>query len=293
MAPRSLGYRDYLKAAFYRKVDVPSLGLLPLNLMGLGVFAVLGLANPGFWLLGAAAEVAYLFGLSASRRFQKLVHGEELLEAQEAWEGKVTATVDRLSAPSRDRYRRLLGQCRLILGLSESLDADSLGNYRDLRSRSLNQLLWIFLRLLTSRELIADNVSDLDRKALEEEAAKLERRLADVDAEKHAALARSLNGTLAITKKRLENLGRASGNLDVIDAELLRIEQQVELIREESAVTGSPELLSARLDAVSSTMGETSRWMDEHAEFFGSLVGEETAPSTADLPRASEMLEGE
>ena len=91
MSLRPLGYFDYVKKAFWRKVDVRGLGALPLNPMALAAFAVLGMANPGFWLLGAAYEVAYLALRSSSARFQKLIDGERLLAAQEGWEDRVHA----------------------------------------------------------------------------------------------------------------------------------------------------------------------------------------------------------
>jgi hypothetical protein len=284
MAVAGLGYFDYLKAAFHRRVDVPMLGHIPLNKMALGVFAVLGIANPGFWLLGLAVEATYLVGIGGNPRFQKVIEGERLLAAQEGWEGKVQSAVERLSPPGRARYRELLGKCRLILGIGESLGGDSLGNVRDLRAQNLNQLLWIFLRLLGSRELIADNVNNVDRKALSADVERLQQRIASVGKDADDALTKSLQGTLAIQKKRQENLDRAAQSLDVIDAELERIEQQVELIREESAVSGSPQFLSARLDAVTSTMSETSKWMDEHADFFGSLAADEEASPAPTLP---------
>jgi hypothetical protein len=284
MAAAGITYFDYLKAAFHRRVDVPQLGHIPLNKMALGVFAVLGMANPGFWFLGAAAELIYLIGVGGSPRFQKVIDGERLLAAQEGWEGKVQAAVERLSKAGRERYRNLLAKCRLILGLGATLASDSLGGARDLRAQNLNQLLWIFLRLLSSREAIDDNVQGISRQELTADVARVEERLAGVAADADGALARSLQGTLAIQKKRLENLDRAAGSLAVIDAELERIEQQVELIREESAVSGRPEFLSARLDAVTSTMSETSRWMDEHADFFGSLAADEETSPAAALP---------
>lgn len=285
MAAGGFNYFDYLKAAFHRKVDVPLLGHLALNKMVLAVFAVLGIANPGFWFLGAAAELIYLVGVGGNPRFQKVIDGERLLAAQEGWEGKVETAVERLSPPGRERYRKLLAKCRLILGMGDTLAGDSLGNVRDMRAQSLNQLLWIFLRLVGSREVIADNVKTLDRKDLSADIERLGQRLAAVGSDADGALARSLQGTLAIQKKRLENLDRAKSSLDVIDAELERIEQQVELIREESAVSGSPQFLSARLDAVTSTMNDTSRWMDEHADFFGSLAADEETSPAAALPK--------
>ncbi len=281
-------YWTYLRSAFNRRVPVPVLGHLPLNVMVVAAAGVLGLANPGFWLLGAAGEVLFLVLKASSPRFQKLLEGERLLAEQQTWEEKVGETVARLEAISRARYRRLLGQCRRILGISDALDADSLGNFRDLRARSLNQLLGIYLRLLSSREVIESNLSRLDRTELEAEAMRLQERLAAAAGD--AALARSIQGTLDIQKKRLDNLARAQATQAVIDSELERIEQQVELIREEAAVTGRPEQLSVRLDAVTSTMTETTRWMEEHAEFLGSLAGDEAA---VDLPELPKVAEGE
>jgi len=240
-----LSFQHYVHEAFHRKARVPLLGALPLNKMLLALAAVLGLANPGFWFLGAAGELAYLFLRANSERFQKLIEGERLLEAQESWGEKINRGVSRLSRQNRERYRALLAKCRLVLGISDTLDGDNLGNFRDMRARSLNQLLAIFLRLLTSREMIENNVETLDRDALNREVEILRSRLES--AEEDSALRRSLQGTLDIQLKRLENLDRAGKSLEVIDAELERIEQQVELIREESAVSGGPEALSIRL----------------------------------------------
>jgi len=60
-------------------------------------------------------------------------------------------------------------------------------------------------------------------------------------------------------------------------------------VREESAVSRSPEALSARLDAVSRTLGETSRFLDQHAEIFSDLsVTDFETGSVPPLPRAPE-----
>lgn len=298
MALEPQSFHHYIARAFKRPLRVPLLGNLPLNAMLLGAAAVLGLANPGFWFLGAAGEILYLFLKANSPRFQTLIEGERLLAEQESWADKVNSAVERLSPAGRGRYRRLLEKCRSTLGISETLGDDSLGNFRDIRGRSLNQLLTIFLRLLTSREVIENNLRDLERGDLEKQIANLERRLAQAPGE--GALQRSLQGTLGIQRKRLENLERAAESQEIIEAELKRIEQQVELIREESAVSGRTDQLSMRLDAVTSTMGETSRWMDEHREFFDSLAGHsagelsllpELPPMPADpMPDEPEML---
>lgn len=291
MATRDLSYWDYLKDAFTRTYPFPGLGSLPVNYLGLAAFGVLGLLNPGFWFLGAAAELVYLTGLAGNGRYQKLVQAERLDVVQRDWEASLERAVAQLEPRSRERYLRLLRQCREILGHTESLDVSlgvSLGNMRDLRARSLNQLLGIFLRLLASREAIADTVERLDKAGLEKEIGRLEKQLGAAAAANNDALKRSIEGTLSIQSKRLENQQRATSSLAVIDAELARIEQQVELIREEAAVSGGPEALSHRLDAVTSTMSETTRWMDEQASLIGGLA-DEGAGAMHELPRLPDL----
>jgi hypothetical protein len=282
MAGKSLSYWDYVKAAFHRQVPVALLGAMPANKMALAAFGVLGIANPGFWFLGAAAEVAYLGLLSSSSRFQRLVQGERLAEKASSHDGNVKRAFQRLGRASQERYRALVDECRQILGLGASKGGSEV--LQGWRTGNLNELLWLFMRLLTSREQILATQARVDRGQLEEAIAALGERVGAAEAD--SPLARSLQATLSIQEKRLENLEAASGNLAVVDAELDRIEKQVRLIREESAVSGGPEMLSSRLDAVSSTLTETSKWMDQHADIFGSEDSDEAMTSTLPtLPR--------
>jgi hypothetical protein len=271
-----LSYWDYVKAAFHRRVPVPLLGGMPVNKMALAAFGVLGIANPGFWFLGAAAELTYLGLLSSSARFQRLVQGERLAERASDHDARVQTAFQRLGPASRERYRALVDECRQILGLATT-EGDS-EVFQGWRTGNLNELLWLFMRLLTSREQILGTQARVDRSQLEEAIAGLRARVEG--AQPDSPLARSLQATLSIQEKRLENLQTASANLAVVDAELERIEQQVRLLREESAVSGGPEMLSARLDAVSSTLTETSRWMDQHADLFQAQDSDEALSST-------------
>ena len=78
MAGEPLSYWDYVKAAFWRPARSRVLGAMPLTQMMLVSFGLAGFVNPGFWLLGLAATVAFVGGRSASERFQKLVEAERL-----------------------------------------------------------------------------------------------------------------------------------------------------------------------------------------------------------------------
>ena len=206
-------------------------------------------------------------GRSASERFQKLVEGERLLARSVSAEDRMKLAYDRLQPASQARYRAVVVVCREVLGLGAGTGE---GQLSDFRAGNLNQMLWLFLRLLASRESITDTLARVDRRQLESGLESLKARLAAAG-DPEGALARSLRATLEIQEKRLANLEGATNSLAVIDAELERIEQQVRLVREESAVSRSPEALSARLDAVSSTLSETSRWMDQHADLMSDM----------------------
>jgi hypothetical protein len=268
MAGEPLSYWAYVKAAFWKPVRSRILGAMPLTQMLLASFGIAGFINPGFWLLGLAGIVAFVGGRSASERFQKLVEGERLLARSGSAEDKMKAAYDRLQPASQARYRALVVVCREVLGLGASASEGGLG---DFRAGNLNQMLWLFLRLLASREAITDTVARIDRRQLETGLESLKTRVAAAP-DPEGALARSLRATLEIQEKRLANLDSATNNLAVVDAELERIEQQVRLVREESAVSRSPEALSSRLDAVSSTLSETSRWMDQHQDLLSDMT---------------------
>lgn len=195
---------------------------------------------------------------------------------------------ERLQPRSQARYRDLVVLCREILGLGAAEPGGSAG---DFRAGNLNQMLWLFLRLLASREAITDTLARVDPVAVQAEVEALTARVAGAG-DPEGALARSLKATLEIQNRRLANLETARSNLAVAEAELERIEQQVRLVREESAVSRSPEALSARLDSVSSTLSETSRWADQHAELFSDLastdIDSSVVPSVPRLPEAPE-----
>lgn len=264
MPGEPMSYWDYVKAAFWKPVRTRILGAMPLSQMLLVSFGLAGFVNPGFWLLGLAATVAFVGGRSSSERFQKLLAAERLAARAGTAEDRMKAAYERLEPASQARYRSVVVLCREVLGLGVGAGDSGL---TDFRAGNLNQMLSLFLRLLASREAIADTLARVDRRQLESGLENLKARVASAG-EPESALARSLKATLEIQEKRLANLETATTNVAVVDAELERIEQQVRLVREESAVSRSPEALSERLDAVSRTLGETSRFLDQHAEIF-------------------------
>ena len=68
----------YLKQAFFATFRMEGLGDVPLNLLGLATFGILGFAHPGFWFLGGTLEAAYLLLATQSPRFRRQVDAGEL-----------------------------------------------------------------------------------------------------------------------------------------------------------------------------------------------------------------------
>src|SRR5512142_158391 len=102
--PMRTGFRDYLREAFHAR----PLGMfVPPNWIGLAAFGMLGFLNPGFWLIGAGLESAYLFALSTSERFQRYVRGSGLLQARRQWQKKIDEYVTQLSPEGQRRYHSL------------------------------------------------------------------------------------------------------------------------------------------------------------------------------------------
>ncbi|MBZ0089272.1 MAG: hypothetical protein K8H90_02725, partial [Thermoanaerobaculia bacterium] len=85
------------------------------------------------------------------------------------------------------------------------------------------------------------------------------------------ALKRSKQSLLELKEKRLENLGRAAEARQVLASELQRIEQQVELLREEAAMSRNAESLSAKIDSVAGILSENDSWMRQHEEILSDL----------------------
>src|ERR1051326_2533528 len=107
-----IGLWDYIRAAFNAR---PVGMLVPPNWVGVGAFAVLGLVNPGFWVIGGGLEMAYLLGLAHSARFQRFVSGSRSVEARKQFESQMRMQVMQLTPPDQQRYLGLERRCQAII----------------------------------------------------------------------------------------------------------------------------------------------------------------------------------
>ena len=261
---------EYLKAAFRFGVAVPGLGRLPVNLLLLAAFAILGFGNPGFWLLGAAFEAAWLAALATNPRFQRVVAARrQAARIDEAERGREDLLC-RLDPAARQRYAALEAACERALqaggheGHAES-DVDGDGDAdadlgRESSRDALSRLKWIFLKLLVARFRL-DAASAQSRHAdLRGRVDELERGLQD--AALTPALRESRTATLKIFRQRLENQERTEQKLEEVDADLARIEAQVDLALENASMQGGGAVVSANLELASRILDDEKAFGD-------------------------------
>jgi hypothetical protein len=265
MAPKP-GFLGYVAAAFNAR---PIGMFVAPNWVGLAAFGLLGIANPGFWVLGAGLEVGYLLALATNARFQRTVDAEPLLAARDAWNARVQQVLGRLDPADRVTYDALADRCRSIIEM-QLHGATTPPHGLEAQADSLGRLSWMFLRLLLARRTINQVLGgarqDVD---VRQRIASLERQQAQPGLDDE--LARSIGGQLEILRQRLAQRTEGDRKLAFIEAELDRIQQQVELIREQAALSADPELLSHRIDAIAATLGTTGQWIRDQQQVYGAM----------------------
>jgi hypothetical protein len=271
---------DYVREAFNAR---PIGMFLPPNWAMLGAFGLAGvLHDPGWWVLGAGAELGYLLLLSTNARFQRFVGGKMSAGVTNDAERRLAALYGTLPDADKRRYQALGQRCQSVLEQQFQHDTNAPG-YAS-QSESLAKLTWMYLRLLVTRQAIQRIMREGavrapgdpppvpgtgDNRRLEQRLAELKRKLADSSIGDD--LRRSLEGQAELLGQRVARRGEADKKLAFLDAELTRIEEQVELIREQAVLSTDPDRLSERIDEISATLGTTGDWIADQQKTIGAL----------------------
>jgi methyl-accepting chemotaxis protein len=268
---KSVGLKDFFFSAFNAK---PVGMFISPNWIGISAFGLLGVfLNPGFLLLGAGLELAYLFGMINNPRFQQYVRGVELSKASMGRQKQFLTMINNLVPEAKTRFERLQRRCLSILDFYQKSVAVEIEIIQR-HNQSLNKFLWIFLQLLSTKQLIAGLIRETNFSAefrinIQKQIEELQKQAGDATASPE--LRRSLESQSDILRQRIQVLGTADEKLKYIDAELARIEQQIELLREQAAISKDSLSISNRIDDVSSSLGETTEWIKQQQEILGAV----------------------
>jgi hypothetical protein len=257
-------FKDYIFAAFNaRPWGMP----LPPNWAMIAGFGLLGFLEPGLWIVGLGVELLYLFTLATSSRFQRWVTGKKLASSVKDWQTQLNQELSKLNSADRRNYEALAMRARAILqqqgGDPASLKAQAEG---------LSRLMWIYLRLLMTKRRIEAVIEE----AMTELERKLELQMASPKITEDVR--KSLSGQLEIVRQRLRSQREAREKLAFLNAELSRVQQQVELIREQAVLTTDPATVSQNIDHIAATLSGTTEWIQEQQKIYGSMEDLLTEP---------------
>lgn len=274
----------YLTAAFNAR---PKGMFVPPNWVGLGVFGLLGLLNPGIWILGLGLELAYLFALVSNPRFQQYVDSRALQSDRQIWDARIARLVDSLDGSGQGRYRALDARCREML--RDPAMQEPRETHRAL-AEALTRLLWVYLQLLVTRHATVRILKEAEMAARQwgasppDRKAELEARLRALDLDPD--LRRSLEGQLDLIQQRMATHREAREKVEFIDAELQRVEEQVQLVREQAVLAHDPDAASRRIDAIQGTLGGTTQWIRDQRRLSSELADalEGTPPPVMESP---------
>lgn len=270
-APRR--YTDYLKAAFHAK---PAGMFVAPNWIGLGFFGLLGILNPGFWLLGAGLEAGYLFTMANHGGFRRYADAAARKAAPiSGYAARIAALRTALVPQDDQRYGNFMAKCRHTVNTVPDNPA---------LHETLAHVSWLFLQLLHSRltvsRLLANaRAEDEEEGTLTKRLQKVESRLADPGAADD--LRRTLESTRDILRERLQAQTEMETKLGYLDAELARLEEQVSLLHDRAQLDRDAPALRGSIDRVTAGISGATDWMSREKELLGDLGGAFDEPPPA------------
>ncbi len=244
----------YLKAAFHARPDIPGLGRLPVNLIALIGLTILGFGHPGFWLLGAGGEAAYLAALATNRRFRRLIDAQDLQLQSGEENDQRRGVIETLSEQRRARLASIEARCAKVIKLHQNAQTD--GFVVDGNREALAKLQWLYLKLLVAEQNLENIQTAIAEEHLRRQIEEIAGELRDEDLTR--SLRESKEATLHILEKRLTNLNRREESLEEIGSDLVRIEAQIDLALENAGMRGGqPETISANIKLVSHLLDDS------------------------------------
>jgi hypothetical protein len=237
----------YLKAAFFVGLDVPALGRVPVNALAAAGFFILGFGHPGFWFLGLAAEAAIVPALAFNKRFQNIVDAEGRELSSSDSQAKRNSLLQSLPSDYKKRLADLDRKCSKVLEVYRNAQAEEF--LIDTNRDALENLKWVYLKLLIARYHLLTAGTDDTPDSLTRKIASLETGLRD--GQESPALRQSQAATLEILKRRLANIQRREQSLEEVESDLTRVESQVDLILDNAAMQGKPQTISSDIELAS------------------------------------------
>jgi len=268
--PRGAGLTDYLKQAFFFRWN------LLFFLGGLAGAAIAPLADVTFPLV-VAGELAYLAALTSLPRFRAAIDAS-VHAARGTTPDAVTTTPSLVSmlaglpGDARRRFEQLHGRCvemrALAVGVRGAAGREA-GSAEEIRTPGLDRLLWLFLRLLMSKNALDRFLQTMSREEIDTRLDQFRKDLAAAQQAGDERIVRSLQDSIASAELRLDNYERSKKNAQFVSIELDRIEGKIQALAEMAVNRQDPDLLSTQVDSAAESMRQTEKAVSELQHLTG------------------------
>lgn len=249
----------YLKAAFTYHWN--------LLYVGTGVAVALISGRPEVVLpLVAAGEVFYLASMFTNDRFRSAVDAQDARARRTADSADTLAAYDRIrnQLPPHllRRFDQLRAHCQKLTELAGSLRGPAAQGRDNGGVESLERLLWGHLRMIWNAAKLSEFLNHTDDAALRERVVELEQRLGSLPTDAHAGpLRTAVEDNLRTTRERVANIEEARRKLDVVAAEIERLEAKIAALAEGAVARRDVSEIAQRVDEVAEGMRRTDETM--------------------------------
>ena len=249
----------YLRAAFTYHWNLLFVGA------GAAVAALSG--RPDVVLpLVAAGEILYLASMFTNDRFRAAVDAGDAKARRETETADTRAAYDRIRAQLPPqllrRFDQLRAHCQKLTELAASMRGPGVTGIDRSAAESLERLLWGHLRMIWNAAKLSEFLEHTDDASLREQIEELERRLAALpEGQTPAALRTAIEDNLRTTRERLANIDEARGKLDVVAAEIERLEAKIAALAEGAVARRDVSEIAQRVDEVAEGMRRTDETM--------------------------------
>jgi hypothetical protein len=268
--PLGAGLMDYLKEAFLFRWN------LLFFLGGLAGAAIAPLPDVTFPLV-FAGELAYLAALTSLPRFRAAIDAKT--HAAQGTRPAATTTAPSLvvmlaglPGDSRKRFEKLHARCvemrSLAVGVRGASSREA-GSAEEIRTPGLDRLLWLFLRLLMSKNALDRFLQTMSSEEVTARLEQLRKDLTGAQEAKDERIARSLQDSIAMAELRLDNYERAKKNAQFVTIELDRMEGKIQALAEMAVNRQDPDMLSSQVDSAAESMRQTEKAVSELQQLTG------------------------
>lgn len=284
-APLGATMSDYLREAFFFRWNL-------LLFAGSAVAAALTPLAPVLLPLVGAGELTYLTGLISIPRFRAAIDakvhaarrgsGAVRTAAAPATGVSLVTMLEGLPGASRQRFQQLHARCLEMRGIAAGVRGaagDAGGSAEEIRTPGLDRLLWLFLRLLSSKAALDRFLQSMNEKELTSRLADVRQSLVAAQAGGDERVVKSLQDSVAMGELRLDNYGRARKNAEFVTVELDRLEGKIQALAEMAVNRQDPDFLSSQVDSAADSMRQTEKAVSELQHLTGLADQLQDAPA--------------